>query len=71
MPELQDVLGRAQQPLTAGRFEVASTSPFEVYIDGGIDAIDADAIDGLSYSVGGTGTYLLIQGQRPLCIPTA
>lgn len=54
-----------------GTFEVATTVPFTVYIDGSNTAVDAWSVPGLSYSVGTTGMYLLRQGQLPLCIPTA
>lgn len=54
-----------------GVFEVATTVPFEVYMNGSNDAVPASSVPGLSYSVGTTGMYLLRQGQLPLCIPTA
>jgi hypothetical protein len=69
MPTLADVLKASPQTLTAGKFEVATTSPFEVYIDGGTVAHPANAIGSITYSVGDTGLYLLIQGQQPWCLP--
>lgn len=53
-----------------GTFTVATTSPFTVYLDGGTDGVPAQMVAGLSYSIGTTGTYLLRQGQKPLCVPT-
>lgn len=73
MPSLPDVLGKNNPPppFTIGRFTVADTSPFQVYVDGGTVAVDADALNGITYAVGDTGYYLLIQGLRPFCLPTA
>lgn len=77
MPSLADVsrgqAERAQKQLvrSTGAFEVATTSPFEVYLDGVEVAMPALNVPGLSYSVGTKGRYFLDQGQLPLCIPTA
>lgn len=71
MPSFADVLTKDKPPISSGKFEVAVTSPFQVYLDGGATAVDGVAVDGLSYSVGTTGQYFLIEGQRPLCVPTA
>lgn len=54
---------------TNGRFTVATTSPFTVYLDGSTTAVAAKKVAGLTYSVGTTGMYLLRQGQQPVCIP--
>lgn len=59
------------QAKSAGRFKVATTSPFTVYLDGGSTAVPGLPINGLSYSVGTKGHYSLMQGQLPLCFPTA
>lgn len=56
---------------TAGRFEVATISPFTVYLDGSTKAVPANKLLGLSYSVGTTGEYTLRQGNIPLCFPIA
>lgn len=77
MPSLADAFrdesekqGRALGK-TFGKFEVAATSPFTVYMDGSTEAMPALKVSGASYSVGTTGIYLLIrQGQKPVCIPT-
>lgn len=55
---------------TMGRFKVATTTPFTVYMDGSAVAYAALKVAGLSYSIGTTGMYLLRQGQLPVCIPT-
>lgn len=53
-----------------GRFKVATTTPFEVYLNGTATAVPALKVDGLTYSVGTTGLYVHIQGQQPVCLPT-
>lgn len=53
-----------------GSFEVATTSPFTVYLNGQTTAVPALKVAGLSYSVGTTGIYQLRQGQKPVCWPT-
>jgi hypothetical protein len=53
-----------------GKFQVATTSPFTVYIDGSATAIPARKVVGLSYTVGTTGDYVRIQGKSPTCYPT-
>jgi hypothetical protein len=55
----------------SGTYQVATTSPFTVYMDGGATAVPALMVAGLSYSVDDVGVYMLRQGQKPLCIPTA
>lgn len=55
-----------------GRFEVASVSPDEVFLDGDDDeSIPAVFIAGLTYTVGDTGMYVLPPGQQPICFKTA
>lgn len=56
-----------------GRFEVASVSPDEVFLDGDDDeSIPAVFPDmGVTYTVGDTGMYVLPPGQQPLCFKTA
>lgn len=71
MPTLADVLTNTPVTLTAGRFTVADDSPLQVYLDGSTTAIDGDGVEGLTYTVGDTGYYFLIQGHRPLCLCTA
>lgn len=76
MPSLADAFSPQRERLdeqrvrTTGAFEVATTSPFEVYLDGVQVAIPAVKVAGLSYSVGTKGRYFLDQGQQPLCLPT-
>lgn len=55
-----------------GRFEVASVSPDEVFLDGDDDeSIPAVFIAGLTYTVGDTGMYVLPPGQQPICFISA
>lgn len=78
MPSMADVLKRKVDALvrrideSTGVFEVATTSPFTVYLNGDeTTPVPARAVPGLTYSVGTTGEYLLTrQGQQPLCVPT-
>ncbi len=77
MPSLADVLAGKLDSLKrrmdhqTGVFEVVTTSPFEVYLNGDEStAIPALALDGLTYTIGMTGRYFLDQGQQPLCLPT-
>jgi hypothetical protein len=76
MPSLSDLVATIDRRIAlglakrSGKFEVATTSPFEVYLDGSATAVPARKVAGLTYSVGTTGDYLLRQGQTPLCIPT-
>lgn len=77
MPSLADAFGEFnkrqdnKRNRSTGAFEVVTTSPFEVYLDGGTVAVPALKVAGLSYSVGTKGRYFLDQGQQPLCLPTA
>jgi hypothetical protein len=76
MPSLGDLTGDERDrnaraiAKSQGRFEVATTTPFEVYLDGSTTAVEGWKVVGLTYIVGTTGMYWLRQGQKPLCIPT-
>lgn len=77
MPSLADVVTGIvermlqQQTRSTGVFEVVTTSPFTVYLDGGDVAVPAIKHADSTYSVGTKGRYFLDQGQLPLCLPTA
>lgn len=78
MPTMADVLSKKLEALirridkSTGIFEVVTTSPFTVYLNGDTTtAVPALKATGLSYSVGTKGRYFLDQGQRPLCLPTS
>lgn len=78
MPSLGDRFGdeaekrnRAIRQMV-GVFEVATVTPdFTVYLNGSPDAVPGWYVPDLMYIVGTTGMYLHVQGQPPLCIPTA
>jgi hypothetical protein len=78
MPSLADVLSgkldalRRRLDRSTGVFEVVTTSPFTVYLNGDTTTpVPALKVAGLSYSVGTKGRYFIDQGQQPLCLPTA
>lgn len=54
-----------------GRFEVASTGPLMVYLDGDDDeAVPGVALDAMTYTEGATGHYLMV-GRQVICLLTA
>lgn len=78
MPTLAEVAksmaNRAERSVGSliGTYTVATTSPFEVYLNGSATAVPAYKVDGLSYTVGASGFFIKKPGgQKPLCIPTA
>lgn len=71
MPSLADFVSKGPQSITAGRFTVASTGPLTVYLDGGIVAVTAFEVNGCTYTVGGVGQYIHIEGQQPMCFQRA